>query len=290
MEELRVLNRPPIYLTTTSSETFPRAVRMCTDYEIWYACGHKGHPVRSETSQLNGQETAVYANCEALSPTARVCKHCSLFQASGKVCQIQDRLVVTQRWDVVCFDNQDCKPIKRFDDSECRLLQKNLESSAIAGQKYLNSLSERERAEIKKPRKVKTKEERERDREEKERARAQKEAEKAEKKEVAAARALTALASGKSRGGRKKSVKPVNLQGPVEKKNDKQKAEVIEVDAKPESTKRKKLAAATKVEPKSKAKAEDKKGTQSKGKRKAVNIEDQPSKPASKRQCKEKMA
>ncbi|RVD87424.1 uncharacterized protein DFL_001660 [Arthrobotrys flagrans] len=283
---------------------------MCTDYEIWYACGHKGHPVRSETSQLNGQETAVYANCEALSPTARVCKHCSLFQASGKVCQIQDRLVVTQRWDVVCFDNQDCKPIKRFDDSECRLLQKNLESSAIAGQKYLNSLSERERAElyktsarisqppvwgrkgphIKKPRKVKTKEERERDREEKERARAQKEAEKAEKKEVAAARALTALASGKSRGGRKKSVKPVNLQGPVEKKNDKQKAEVIEVDAKPESTKRKKLAAATKVEPKSKAKAEDKKGTQSKGKRKAVNIEDQPSKPASKRQCKEKMA
>ncbi|KAK6332031.1 hypothetical protein TWF718_002569 [Orbilia javanica] len=284
---------------------------MCTDYEIWYACGHKGHPVRPDASKSNEHEIAAYADCGALSPTARVFKHCHQFEKSGKICSIQDRLVVTQRWEIVCFDNKDCKPAEKFDDTGCRLLQENLEASAIAGQNYLNSLTEKQRAElyktsarisqppvwgrkgphVKKPRKVKTKEERERDKEEKERARAQKEAEKAEKRELAAARALTDLASGKSKGGRKKTIKDTNLQEPTEKKTGrKRKAEVIEVDDKPEPhMKKRKPLTATKVEPKTTAKAETKRSAQPKG-RKKVNADtaDQLPKPAPKRQRKEK--
>ncbi|KAF3273588.1 hypothetical protein TWF970_008953 [Orbilia oligospora] len=243
---------------------------MCTDYEIWYACGHKGHPARPNISQSNEQEIAVYADCGPLFPTARVVNRCSRFKESGRICQVQDRLV------------------------------KNLESSAIAGLRYLDKLTEKERTElyktsarisqppvwgrkgphVKKPRKVKTKEERERDKEERERAKVQKEVEKAEKKELAAARALADLASGKPKGGRKKNTKGVHLQKPVVKKVEKkQKPEAIGVDSKSESTKKKKKPATvtvTKVEPKSK------------GKRKAAA--DQPSKPASKRQRKNKTA
>ncbi|EGX46734.1 hypothetical protein AOL_s00097g482 [Orbilia oligospora ATCC 24927] len=273
---------------------------MCTDYEIWYACGHKGHPARPNISQSNEQEIAVYADCGPLFPTARVVNRCSRFKESGRICQVQDRLVVSQRWDIVCCDNKNCKPIEKFSDTGCQLLQKNLESSAIAGLRYLDKLTEKERTElyktsarisqppvwgrkgphVKKPRKVKTKEERERDKEERERAKVQKEVEKAEKKELAAARALADLASGKPKGGRKKNTKGVHLQKPVVKKVEKkQKPEAIGVDSKSESTKKKKKPATvtvTKVEPKSK------------GKRKAAA--DQPSKPASKRQRKNKTA
>ncbi|KAF3188320.1 hypothetical protein TWF788_000998 [Orbilia oligospora] len=275
---------------------------MCTDYEIWYACGHKGHPARPNISQSNEQEIATYVDCGPLFPTARVVNCCPRFKESGRICQAQDRLVVSQRWDIVCCDNKNCKPIEKFSDSNCQLLQRNLESSALAGLRYLDKLTEKERAElyktsarisqppvwgrkgphVKKPRRVKTKEERERDKEEKERAKVQKEVEKAEKKELVAARALADLASGKPKGGRKKNIKGVQLQKPVvemtEKKKKKQKPEATGVDSKSELTKKKKPATATviKVEPKSK------------GKRKAAA--DQPSKPAPKRQRKNKTA
>ncbi|KAK6497525.1 hypothetical protein TWF481_011931 [Arthrobotrys musiformis] len=263
---------------------------MCTDYEIWYACGHKAHPARPDLSKLNEQEKAAYANSDPLSPTARVYKHCPLFKSSGKICQIQDRLVVTQRWDIVCFDDASCKPVEKFDDSECPLLQKSLEASAVAGQNQ-PPVWGRKGPHVKKPRKVKTKEERERDREEKERVKAQKEAEKAEKKDLAAARALTDLASGKPAGGRKKAAKAVDLQETAEKRpvrSTKRKADIIEFDQRLEPTKRKKLAPTTASKPETKAKPEPKKNTQPKGKRKAAGTADPPSKPAPKKQRKEK--
>ncbi|KAK6506081.1 hypothetical protein TWF506_011004 [Arthrobotrys conoides] len=279
---------------------------MCTDYEIWYACGHKGHPARPGFSQLSELENAVYANRNGHSPTARVSKHCARYKESGMVCQIQDRLVVTQRWEIVCCDvKKDCKPIKKFSDSDCEFLKKNLESSAIAGQRYLNSLTEKERAElyktsarisqppvwgrkgphVKKPRKVKTKEERERDKDEKERAKAQKEAEKTERLELAAARALTDLASGKPKGGRKKGIKIIAWKEPVAKKMDNRKLETTKVGSKLYSTKKKrkkkKLTMATKLELGN---------TQSKRSSKRKAAADEPSKPAPKRQHKEKTA
>lgn len=297
---------------------------MCTDYEIWYACGHQGHPARAEASNSDEKGLAIYAGCNPTIPTARVVKHCLQFKSTGAVCPIQDRLIVTQRWGIVCFDNTNCKPVERFDDDNCQLLQKSLVSSAISGQRYLDSLSEKQRAElyktsarisqppvwgrkgpyIKKPRKVKTKEERERGKEERARAKAQRQAEKAEKKEVAAAQALADLAAGKPKGGRKKAVRNDDSRETTEKaKGKKRKAEVVELDGKPESTKRKRPSTMTpKGEPKSKAKAEGKKTqlknktnnapeTQAKGKKKpeAVDNADQPSKPTPKRQRKEKL-
>ncbi|KAK6524877.1 hypothetical protein TWF281_011778 [Arthrobotrys megalospora] len=290
---------------------------MCTDYEVWYACGHQGHLARPDASNANEQGAEVYAGCTSTAPTARVVKHCSQFELMKAACPIQDRLVVTQRWEIVCFDNDNCKPIDKFDDDNCPLLQQSLESSAAAGQRYLDSLSEKERAElyktsarisqppvwgrkgphIKKPRKVKTKEERERDKEEKSRTKAQKEAEKAEKKELAAARALTDLASGRPKGGRKKAVKNTDLQEVNEKpKGRKRKAEVVKVDEKPEPMKRKKPSTAeSKGEAKSNARPAAKNKTNSasetkgKGRGKAVDTEDQPSKPASRRQREKKL-
>ncbi|EPS41231.1 hypothetical protein H072_4879 [Dactylellina haptotyla CBS 200.50] len=159
---------------------------MCTDFDVIYACGHKAHPARVE-----GPEAAdIYRGCSSTAPTARCTKHCKQYAETKKVCPPSKRLVVTQIFEIVCYD-EGCKPLPNtYDDDGCILMKNNIEESTVGGWKYVNGLTEKEKADmyrasakisqppvwgrkgphIKKPRKVKTKQEREREKSEKERA------------------------------------------------------------------------------------------------------------------------
>ncbi|KAF3926814.1 hypothetical protein ABW20_dc0101309 [Dactylellina cionopaga] len=157
---------------------------MCTDYDIWYACGHKCEPARVDAP--NASE--IYMECTATTPTARVIKRCKQFQKSGKVCPPHQRDVITDLFPIFC-PKDDCNPPpEEFDDDGCILLWKNIEESTIAGRNWANSLTEKEKIEmykasarisqppvwgrkgphVKKQRRVKTKVEREREKNERE--------------------------------------------------------------------------------------------------------------------------
>ncbi|EWC47119.1 hypothetical protein DRE_03488 [Drechslerella stenobrocha 248] len=180
---------------------------MCTDYDVWYACGHKAEPARIDSPEA----AKVYVGCTSTTPTARVIRHCAKFQASGEVCPSYERVVITQTFPIACLGGQ-CKPLAEgFDDDGCVLMWNNLEKSAVDGRDWISRLSEKEKAEmfkastkicqppvwgrkgphVKKQRKVKTK--------------AEKELEKTMLEQTAASRGSVEPAQKPKRGGRRKA-------------------------------------------------------------------------------------
>ncbi|KAF3913233.1 hypothetical protein AA313_de0208250 [Arthrobotrys entomopaga] len=158
---------------------------MCTDIDVFYACGHRGHPAREDGPDAE----EIYRGCTTETPTARCVRSCPSFAKTGKVCPPSERLVITQVFDITCFDKQ-CDRIaaQKFDDERCALMLDKMERDTAEGKKFVEGLSEKEKSEmakagakisqppvwgrkgphVKKPRKVKTKEERQKERLERE--------------------------------------------------------------------------------------------------------------------------
>ncbi|KAK6539994.1 hypothetical protein TWF694_008827 [Orbilia ellipsospora] len=164
---------------------------MCTDIDVLYACGHRGHPAREGCPDAS----EIYRGCTTETPTARCVQSCPSFTKTGKVCGPSKRVVISQIFDITCIDKKCDFFAQKFDDEGCRLMLKKTEKDTIDGRKFLNGLSDKEKSEmakagskisqppvwgrkgphIKKPRRVKTKEEKERERLEKEKLNTKKE-------------------------------------------------------------------------------------------------------------------
>ncbi|KAJ6263549.1 hypothetical protein Dda_2113 [Drechslerella dactyloides] len=173
---------------------------MCTDYEVMYACGHKGQPARTDGPDA----TAIYAGCTDNSPTARVTSKCKQFQKSSKVCSPQKRTVITQTFPIFCDGERKCpRTVSYPDDVGCKLLQGIEAGGSTNNHEWIRDLTDREKANmnkanvkfcqppvwgrkgphVKKQRRVKTKEEKEIEKKKEEVLKKQKELEKLKKEE-----------------------------------------------------------------------------------------------------------
>ncbi|KAF3929603.1 hypothetical protein ABW19_dt0209226 [Dactylella cylindrospora] len=165
---------------------------MCTDYDVWYACGHRAAPARIAKPPSGVSD--IYYDCASDTPTSRVVKNCKAFQETRKVCQPTDRLVITETWSMVCSDKScKAKMEDQFDDRDCYQLRGR--DSEIEGRReaWLKGKSEgdikvlrkkeaslcqpqvwgRKGPHIKRTRNSKTREEREREKAEREQAAAE---------------------------------------------------------------------------------------------------------------------